>query len=98
MNITGRRGVQVVPAVITVISNADEVHMRAAIKEERHKRRGASVGRQPRNQGFLNFFVQRALTHKNLFIYSLIDTKLQSKIHMIDPRQSFSYNTVRILI
>ena len=36
---------QVVPAVITVISNADEVHMRAAIKEERHKRRGASVGR-----------------------------------------------------
>ncbi len=78
---------------------------RNAVLNERNKsvddssqRRGASVGRQPRNQGFLNFFVQRALTHKNLFIYLLGDTNLQSKIHVIDPRQSFSYNTVRILI
>ena len=31
--------------------------MRSAIKEERHKRSGASVGRQLRNQGFLNFLV-----------------------------------------
>jgi|SaaInlStandDraft_2_1057019.scaffolds.fasta_scaffold09203_3 hypothetical protein len=66
--------------------------------QERSQRSGASVGRQPRNQGFLNFFVQRVLPHKNLFLYLLSNTKLQSKIHVIDPRQSFSYNTVRILI